>query len=304
MTAAEPDPRPDPVLVVGATGFLGGQVVDALLSRGKTVRALVRPGSDATALETKGVEIVRGDMLDVDSLVEAMAGADAVITPAAGYTKRNKNATEIDTTGNANLAAAAAQANVRRFVLTSIATSDQTPQVSHFWHKKLAEDELERNNVPFVALRPGAFLDQVTQMNGDPFEKKRLMWFGTKTVPLTFVLTADVARYLATAVDADIRPGERIDIGWTRPVSMQEIADIASQRLGAEVRVRSIPAGLIRAVTSVVGLAMPAVKDMGSMLAWFETGRYVADVSRQEQVFGPPPTPEEAVAALATQLGH
>jgi hypothetical protein len=107
------------------------------------------------------------------------------------------------------------------------------------------------------------FLDQVAQMNGDPFEKKRLMWFGTKTVSLTFVLTADVARYLADALDADVRPGERIDIGWTRPVSMQEIADIASQRLGAEVRVRAVPAGLIRAVTSVVGLAMPGVKDMG-----------------------------------------
>jgi uncharacterized protein YbjT (DUF2867 family) len=308
MAAAESTSRPDstqsPVLVAGATGFLGGQVVDALLSRGKSVRALVRPGSDATTLESKGVEIARGDMLDVDSLVQAMTGADAVITTAAGYTKRNKNATEIDTTGNANLAAAAAQASVRRFVLTSIVTSDQTPQVSHFWHKKLAEDELERNDVPFVALRPGAFLDQVTQMNGDPFEKKRLMWFGTKTVPLTFVLTADVASYLADAVDADVRPGERIDIGWSRPVSMQEIADIASQRLGAEVRVRSIPAGLIRAVTSVVGLAMPGVKDMGGMFAWFETGRYVADVSRQEEIFGPPPTPEEAVAALAAQLGH
>ena len=204
MAAAESTSRPDssqsPVLVVGATGFLGGQVVDALLARGKSVRALVRPGSDAATLESKGVEIARGDMLDVDSLVRAMIGADAVITTAAGYTKRNKNATEIDTTGNANLAAAAGQANVRRFVLTSIVTSDQTPQVSHFWHKKLAEDELEKNNVPFVALRPGAFLDQVTQMNGDPFEKKRLMWFGTKTVPLTFVLTADVASYLADAV--------------------------------------------------------------------------------------------------------
>ncbi|HYO02233.1 MAG TPA: SDR family oxidoreductase [Mycobacterium sp.] len=298
------DRSPGRVLVVGATGFLGGQVVDQLLSRGKSVRALVRPSSDATALESKGVEIARGDMLDLDSLVEAMTGVDAVISTAAGYTKRNKNATAIDTTGNANLAIAAERARVRRFVLTSILTSDQTPQVSHFWHKKLAEDALERNDVPFVALRPGAFLDQVTQMSGDPFEKKRLISFGTKTVPQTFVLTPDLAALLAAAVDADVRPGERIDIGWTRPVSMQEIADIAARRVGAKIRVRAIPVRLLRAITAVIGVAVPGLKDMGAMFSWIETGRYVADVSRQEEVFGPAPTPEDAVARFAAQLGH
>ncbi|MGW0877157.1 NmrA family NAD(P)-binding protein, partial [Streptomyces sp. NPDC002740] len=52
-----------PVLVVGATGSLGGEVVDELLARGKKVRALVRPASDASRLESRGVQIARGDML-------------------------------------------------------------------------------------------------------------------------------------------------------------------------------------------------------------------------------------------------
>ncbi|WP_461068949.1 NmrA family NAD(P)-binding protein [Streptomyces pseudoechinosporeus] len=60
-----------PVLVVGATGSLGGKVVDELLKRGKNVRALVRPTTDASRLEKRGVEIARGDMLDLDSLVAA-----------------------------------------------------------------------------------------------------------------------------------------------------------------------------------------------------------------------------------------
>ena len=148
-------PPTHPVLVVGATGFLGGKVVDELLNRGKSVRALVRATTDASRLESRGVEIARGDMLDLDSLVAAMQGADAVITTAAGYTRGGKNADDIDTIGNANLAEAAKQAGVRRFVLTSILTSDQTPNVPHFWHKKIAEDKLEQLGVPFVALRPG-----------------------------------------------------------------------------------------------------------------------------------------------------
>src|SRR3954463_10024436 len=109
-----------PVLVVGATGSLGGQVVDELLERGKNVRALVRAATDASRLESRGVEIARGDMLDLDSLVAAMQGVDAVITTAAGYPRGGKNADDIDTVGNANLAEAAQQAGVRRFVLTSI----------------------------------------------------------------------------------------------------------------------------------------------------------------------------------------
>jgi nucleoside-diphosphate-sugar epimerase len=49
------------VLVVGGTGLLGGQVVAALLSRGKRVRALVRPASDAKGLEVAGVQISISD---------------------------------------------------------------------------------------------------------------------------------------------------------------------------------------------------------------------------------------------------
>jgi uncharacterized protein YbjT (DUF2867 family) len=65
------------ILVIGATGFLGGRVVDALLERSKRVRALVQLGSDATALEAKGVAIVRGDMLDPSSLTSVFEGIDS-----------------------------------------------------------------------------------------------------------------------------------------------------------------------------------------------------------------------------------
>ena len=229
-------------------------------------------------------------MLDLDSLVAAMNGADAVITTAAGYTRGGKNAHDIDTVGNANLAEAAHRAGIRRFVLTSILTSDRTPQVPHFWHKKVAEDKLEQLGVPFVALRPGAFLDQIASMAGDPIDKGRLIWMGKATVPLTFVHTSDLAAYLAAAVDAEADDGERIDIGWDRPVSMREMADLMGagrkedQGVGRPVR-RRPRRGSRR------GRFMPLVKDMAAMFGWFDTGRYVAD-------------PEEAVAALATQLGH
>jgi len=244
-------------------------------------------------------------MMDPASLLDAMDSADAVVSTAAGYTRHSKGDTnEIDTIGNRNLADAASRVGVRRFVLTSILTCDQTPQVPHFWHKKLAEDRLEELGVPFVALRPGAFLDMIVRMGGDPFAKRRLMWFGSPKIPLTFVLTQDLAGYLAEAVDAPGVDGQRIDIGWDRPVSMQDIAQISGQLLTQQIRVRTIPAGVINAAGAVVGRFSSTVNDMAAMMRWFQTGRYVADPSRQREVFGQLPTPEEAIARLLGSLGH
>jgi uncharacterized protein YbjT (DUF2867 family) len=288
-----------PVLVVGGTGTLGGQVVSELLSRGKGVRALVRPTSDAKRLEEAGVEITRGDMMDPASLLHAMHGADAVISTAAGYTRHSKGDTaEIDKIGYRNLAQAASRTSVRRFVLTSIVTCDQTPQIPHFWHKKLAEDRLEELGVPFVSLRAGAFLDMITRMGSDLLTKRRLMWFGSPTIPLSFVLSQDLAGYLADAVEASGVDGQRIDIGWDRPISMHEIAEISGRLLGQQIRVRAIPAGPINVAGAVVGRFSPMVRDMSEMMRWFQSGNYVADTTRQGEVFGHVPTAEDAISRL------
>ena len=167
-----------PVVVIGGTGMLGGQVVTALLDRGKRCGRSCGPRRTRDS-SNRRAEIARGDMMDPASLLGAMDGADAVVTTAAGYTRHSQGDTpEIDMAGNRNLADAASRAGIRRFVLTSILTCDQTPQIPHFWHKKLAEDRLQELDVPFVSLRPGAFLDMIARMGGDPFAKRQLMGFG------------------------------------------------------------------------------------------------------------------------------
>ena len=67
-------------------------------------------------------------------------------------------------------------------------------------------------------------------------------------------------------------------------------------RAGKTIKVRAIPSAVTRAVGAVAGRFMPTVQDMAAMFRWFDTGRYVADPRRQGQVFGLPPTAEEAVA--------
>ena len=119
------------------------------------------------------------------------------------------------------------------------------------------------------------------------------------------MLTSDLAGYLADAVDAPGVDGQRIDIGWDRPVSMQDIAQISGRLLGEQITGarrpgRPDPARRQRCSAQ----SIPMVKDMDAMLQWFQTGRYVADTARQREVFGPVPTAEDAIARFIRSLGH
>jgi dihydroflavonol-4-reductase len=108
-----------PVLVTGASGFLGWHVARALVERGYTVRALVRPGSRVREL---AVETVTGDLREADTLEAAVAGCGLVFHVAADYRLWAKHASEIyrsNVGGTRNLLAAAKRAGVRRVVYTS-----------------------------------------------------------------------------------------------------------------------------------------------------------------------------------------
>ncbi|WP_431904305.1 nuclear transport factor 2 family protein [Nonomuraea sp. bgisy101] len=128
--------------------------------------------------------------------------------------------------------------------------------------------------------------------------------FHKRWVDGTFVLTADLAAYLAAAVDADVAPGERVDIGWDRHVSIGEAAGLMSKHAAKTIKVRAVPSALTRAAGALMGPFMPMVKDMAAMFGWFDSGRSVADTRRQAQLFGPAPTVDDAIARLVTDLNH
>jgi uncharacterized protein YbjT (DUF2867 family) len=285
--AARPSKEERPVLIVGATGNLGGQVLRELLARGKTVRALVRPGSDVSGLPKERVEIVRGDMLDPPSLAPAMSGVSAVVSSAIGYSRRREgDSLRTDTEGNRNLVDAAKQAGVPRFVFLSILACDLAREVPHFWAKKLTEDRLAEQGVPFVALRPGAFL-------GGPWVKAALdhgqvIGMTPEGIRITYVAPAEVARALALAVDEPRALGQRIDLGSDRALSGPELAELLGRLLGRPLK---------------LGSMQGADADMMAMGRFFQSGKYVADTRVQEQLFGPVPRIEEEARRMLTDFG-
>jgi uncharacterized protein YbjT (DUF2867 family) len=297
----------EPVLVAGGTGHVGRKVVAALVSRGTPVLALVRPGSDATSIESAGVTIVRGDMLDPASLDTAFADVDAVISCAAGYTRRRKSDTaRTDRVGNFNLAAAARRSGVRRYVLNSILQCDDAPGVSHFEDKAKTEAELKRLGVPFVAIRPGAFLDQAQDMAADGARRNRYIGIGDRSATKwTWTYTQDLADSLVKAVFADDKiVGKTVDVGWsTGPVTNGELADLIAQVTKRTLSRTTVPWWVVSAMTTVVGAFNEGAGDLGRMFLYFRSGRYVADNTLHEELLGPVPTGEDAVRRWAQEKG-
>jgi dihydroflavonol-4-reductase len=164
-----------PVLVTGASGFLGWHVARLLLDRGYSVRALVRPGSRVDGLN---VQIVLGDLRDSASLDRAAAGCGLVFHVAADYRLWAKEPTDLyrsNVDGTRNLLTAARKAGVERVVYTSTVgcigvphggIGDETTPVSlddmagdYKRSKFLAEQvalEFARDGFPVVIVNPTA----------------------------------------------------------------------------------------------------------------------------------------------------
>ncbi len=108
-----------PILVTGATGFIGWHIAVKLRDRGHSVRALVRPASTLRELDA---EVITGDLRDRASLDTAVSGCGVVFHVAADYRLWAKDTGELyrsNVEGTRNLLEAARQAGVERVVYTS-----------------------------------------------------------------------------------------------------------------------------------------------------------------------------------------
>ncbi|MEU2389680.1 NAD-dependent epimerase/dehydratase family protein [Streptomyces sp. NPDC007369] len=113
---------PTRILITGATGFLGGHLVDACIASGHDVRALVRPGSDTARLRAlPGVELVTGDLTQPATLERAAEGCRAVVHSAARVVDHGSREQfrAANITGTLRLMTAARAAGARRFVFVS-----------------------------------------------------------------------------------------------------------------------------------------------------------------------------------------
>lgn len=166
-------------LVTGATGFVGANIVRALLEAGEAVRVLVRSESSTRNIDGLPVDIAYGDLRDVASLQSALDGCETLYHAAAHYslwTPRVAEVYAINVDGTANVLRAALACGLDRVVYTSsvatlAASPDGTPvnetysltlekAVGHYKRSKiLAEQHAMRlceQGLPLVVVHPSA----------------------------------------------------------------------------------------------------------------------------------------------------
>ena len=156
------------ILVTGATGNVGRNVVDQLVGRGASVRALVR--NPAKANFSADVELVQGDLLDVDSLRSAFQGVSTLFL---------LNAVVPDKFTQALVALnLAREAGVQHVVYLSVIHSDVYLNVPHFAGKFGVERMIEALGFSATILRPAYFIDN------DLTVKDVVMNYGVYPMPI------------------------------------------------------------------------------------------------------------------------
>lgn len=164
--------RPTRLLIIGATGGTGRQLVAQALVRGYSVTALAR-NPTKLKIEHPQLSVIQGDVLDYDSVDAAMRGQEAVIS-ALGH-KRYFYPTRILSEGTENLLRAMKTHGVPRFVcVTSLGIGDSAGRMGlyyslfvipvilpfYFWDKTRQEKLIAASEVEWVIVRPGALTNR------------------------------------------------------------------------------------------------------------------------------------------------
>jgi dihydroflavonol-4-reductase len=254
------------VFVTGGTGFVGANVVRALLSSGHKVRALIRTGSNLRNVENLPIERVAGDLSNRKTLGQAMAGCDALAHVAAHYSLWRADAQSLysaNVEGTRNILDAAADAGIARIVYTSSVAAlgvpapgqiaDETLQttvdqlVSDYKKSKfLAEQE---------ALRRATAGQHIVIVNPStpigPYDLKPtptgeiVLRFLNRQMPayvdtgLNLIDVEDVARGHILALERG-RPGERYILG-NQNVTLKQMLDMLAAITGLKAPSVRVP---------------------------------------------------------------
>lgn len=211
---------PTRVLIVGATGGTGRQLVAEALERGYEVTAFVRDPSRLRVSHPQ-LTVVEGDVLDYDSVEAAMRGQEAVVS-ALGH-KRFFYPTRILSRGTRNILRTMEAHGVPRFVCeTSLGIGDSAGRMGlyytlfvipvilpfYFWDKTRQERLIARSNVDWVIIRPGVLTD------GDKrgrFRHGRHVGSFLWTVRIS---RADVADFTLNQLESEAYVGAATGVCW------------------------------------------------------------------------------------------
>ncbi len=291
------------ILVVGATGILGGMITQRLMAQDRHVRILVRHNSpseelakqgratSARALIAAGAKPVFGDLKDCGSLNLACEGIETIVTTANSVSRGGEDTIQsVDLQGNCNLVDAAQAAGVKHFVFVSALGADANHPVPLFQAKGKTEERLRRCGMSYTILAPDLVMEAwIGMVVGVPLQAGQPITLVREGRRLhSFVSFQDVAALATAAVDHPAARNQVIPIGGPRAVCWREIVGAVSDALGRELPVQWVAPG-----EPVPLLAL----EVGGILAGLESFDTVIDMTETVRTFGLELTPVEGVVA-------
>jgi len=240
------------ILVAGATGVLGSEIVRRLTARGEQVRALTRVTSAPEKVERLrrlGAQIVEGDLRDPQSLVAACTGADAVIsTVTTILTSQPGDSFEAtDGQGTKSLIDAARKTGVSKFVFVSFDTT-KSPDNPLSRAKRDAEEHLKASGLDYTILHPTMFCEVwLGPMLFADTDAGTAKVYGKGTEKLRHVAVTDVAEF---AVQSLTNPSARnavVPVGGPDEISQRDAVGLFEECFGKKFNVIEVPEAILEA---------------------------------------------------------
>jgi uncharacterized protein YbjT (DUF2867 family) len=238
------------ILVVGATGLVGGEVCRRLAEQGEQVRALVRMTSDENKVETlrsAGAELCVGDLKDPESLASACHGISAIISTASSTLSRaaGDSIESVDLAGQLHLVEAAKAAQVDRFVFVSF----RKPKGLSFpvgEAKARVEEAIAGMN--FTVIQASWFMEiWLSAALGFDYANATARIYGPGTSPISWVSSDDVAEMCVLSVLNPAAERRTIEFGGPEALSPLEVVARFEKIGGKPFKVEHVPEEFLRA---------------------------------------------------------
>lgn len=215
------------VLVIGATGRVGIEVVKALLQRGADVRAFTRK-EPKPGMFSGAVEIALGDLGDPVSVAEAMKGVDKL------FLLIGREGVPVELTQAVTAYGLARKAGLKHVTFVSVYKADQFLEVPHFANKNAVEEAIRAGGVPYTILRPAYFAQNERAFKSD------LTGLGVYPIPagnqgLAVVDLRDLAEAAAITLTEEGHNGKTYDLVSSEMLRGPDAATTWSRLLGKRI---------------------------------------------------------------------
>ena len=276
--------RPRRLLLLGATGTIGRVTLHALLERGHEVSAVVRPSTalrlGAAPAGARWLAAELGDPGLPALLAQRGERFDALVSCMASRTGAPRDAWAVDHDAHLHALRAAERCGVGQVVLLS-AICVQRPRLA-FQHAKLAfEQALAASGLAYSIVRATAFFKSLSGQVERVRQGRPFLVFGdgrlTACKPIS---ERDLATYLADCLDDPRRHNRVLPIGGPGPaLTPRGQGLLLAELLGREVRIRSVPPGMLRAAAALLGAAGHIVPPLADKAEFARIGHYYATES-------------------------